>query len=396
MASTDLAEKNYFTLERQRELNGEGYNPRDVRTYKVPPLKNSPAGDICVHCSMPDSYPNKASSVVRTNIGSFHGNYHDKSDSQANNRVLHFPLASSFSTLMLLNKKRLTTLYPSWMIERYGLENLHEDLTHTQTTPIFVDQKTSKFVVLMDESFLDKVSYSDLTVGLTREEEAYVTRYSDKDGKRKFFGFKVDCYQDFFDYKNGLRAVRDKVFANYLSLFVTAQNTQKMLAVWMLNKQADTRDPFYSQNHSVSQLMSGLIADQSLSINLSFSVVAKRDKTFYPMKDDGTIETKCPFYFQRKHNKYGDNFGDSLGGYLTEAEKDGTTTLLLPYTEEDHELLKHIVERLDLLRNELMRFFKRSEQGKEHLTDMSLQDVIEDFSASPALLPFVGGKDGVS
>lgn len=370
---------------RMAELNGEGYKAGDIRTYKVIPLADNPARDIEIHENL-RSENGRGSVTMHTNIGVTLGTTHSTSMQQASNKVFHFPKATEIKNTLLVKKVDVSTPYPLWMINRYGLESFRGNLTHTQATNIYLNKKTGAFFILFDEDFLRGVAFEELIGELTKEELEFV---SVARGKREYLQISTNDLTEITGKgHSNFDKVKQKIIDAYTSLFITTENTSKVICLSIKSNNPETRR-FHTQHITPPQL-SALIAANGAAMDLSFVVAAERQGKFYPIKEDGTIVTNEPFYFSRRHadsqiSPLRRDKDYEYGDYIDEKEFAKESTLIIPYTDEDYAFIKGVVERLNAVKMELINFFKLSEVRGEG-GDISMTLAIGHYKGNSPLL----------
>lgn len=374
-----------LSKERMAELNGEGYKAGDIRTYKVIPLANSPASDIEIHENL-KSENGRGFVTMRTNIGVTLGTTHSTSMLQASNKVFHFPKATEIKNTLLVKKVDVSTPYPLWMINRYGLESFRGNLTHTQATNIYLNKKTGAFFILFDEDFLRGVAFEDLIGELTKEELEFV---SIAQGKIGYLQISTNDLTEITGKGDStFDKIKQKIIDAYTGLFITNENTSKVICLSIKSKNPDTK-PFFTQRITPKGL-SSLIEANGAAMDLSFVVAAERQGKFYPIKEDGTIITNEPFYFSRRHadsqiSPLRRDKDYEYGDYIDEVEFSKESTLIIPYTDEDYAFIKGVVERLNSVKMELINFFKSSEARSDG-GDISMTLAISHYKGSSPLL----------
>ncbi|MCY9861372.1 hypothetical protein OTK49_02425 [Vibrio coralliirubri] len=376
-----------LTKKRMIELNGEGYKAGDIRTYKVMPLAHNPAKDIEIHENL-KPLSGMAGNTMSTVLGSVGGTAHSNSMQQASNKVFHFPKASGIDGALLVRKVDVETPYPMWMINRYGLESFRGDLTHTQSTNIYVDKRSGLFYILFDEAFLNGVAFEDLTTGLSKDELELVSIANGKSGR--YFRISTRNLVDITGRNRDAQfsIVKQKVIDAYTSLFITKENTTKVICISIKSKYPDTT-PFFVHG-TTSSILSSLVRSNGAAMDLSFVVAAERQGKFYPIKEDGSIEASSPFHFRRRH---ADSEISSLrsdkeyqyGDYIDEQEFSKESTLIIPYTEEDHSFIKGVVDRLNSVKMDLINFFKSSETRGDS-GDSAMTLAIEHYKGASSIL----------
>ncbi|ELP5902624.1 hypothetical protein QTV49_004664 [Vibrio vulnificus] len=379
---------------RMEEINGEGYKSGDIRTYKVAPLSSDPARDIEIHEYMKATRDANCMISMRTNIGVISGNSHSTSYQQSSNKVLHFPKAAEVEDLMLVKKVDISTPYPIYLIERYGLDNLGDDLCRTQQTGIYLDKSNGDFVVLFDEDFLDMLAPSDILSSLGEESRKFARLYHStrKSGKNKsYIGIIAKSLNEITDKRNrdesNFYKIKEEVVDLYRNLFINAENSKKVICLSIKSDRADYRT-FYSR--SVGSILTELVEKQGLKLDIAYMVAAQRKSTFYPINEAGEIQLKAPFHFDRKHahaNKSPLNYDENhqYGAYSDQHEWSNTITVIIPYTEEDHKFIKSVVDRLTQLKSELIDFFKAGE-NQDGLEDSSFSYALECYKGNSSLL----------
>lgn len=370
----DIAKRDFFTLDNFKVLNGEGYNKKDVRTYKMPPLSRTPESDIYIHMSLPDK-PGDGHGSVRTNQGTFLGCPWEHTDGAARRAVLHFPKASSIDVskgLVQIDRKQVPNLYPSWMITRYGRENLPENLTLRHDTTFYLAKSEKKFLYFFDEAFLDELDPDLLTDGV---DTACFRIYRDKN-RRRFLALASRDFSDFdaigdrLKQDNPIAVAWSRIQDNYCRLTIDAQKLEKVIVIKSKRDQSPDR---------ISPLTPESL--DNASISLAFGLAARHNNTYYWIDENGEINTRVQGEVIRYHAQKTGLLGSGL-------MKETSATIVIPYSEDDWNALVAIKKRLDEVQDSLWNLITGCQAGDNGI-DHSLSDGLKAVD-SPKLLGLEG------
>lgn len=338
----EISKRDFFCLDNFRALNGERYRPEDNRTYIMPPLSPCPTEDIRIHLGVPET-PGKGGALIRTNQGSFIGHDNVQIDEKAAKLILHFPKASEIKTpkgVVQIDRKKLASLYPSWMITRYGRNNLPEDLTLRHEVPLFLDKKTKEFLYFFDESFLSELDPKILTEDL---EPSLYSLYRSTSGER-LLALRAKSFDAFENLKgnsadhspmsHAFNTIRD----NYKRLTLDAQSLEQVIVI------------SFSEDN-VARTNRGTRIEHGLgtSLSLTFAMAARYSENYYWVQPDGTIDSQVTNVVDRSHAKERNAFTGLGGPSLSDLRGDSHrgANIVIPYTYEDWRHLLTIKERLE-------------------------------------------------
>lgn len=330
-----LAEIEFFTQENFKKINGDDYIPDDNRTYKISPLAASPYRDIAIHMAVPKA-GKSGNSLVSTNRGSFFKSVYDDVYDKAANKVLHFPKASEVRTakgVVAIDKLKLKSLLPPWILTRYQIVNKKIDMAHSQVVPIFLDKKTKEFLFFFDEAFLDDLDPSLL---MRDTPTSSCSVYSGVNGK-KYLAIKTHNFTDFKSIgKTGLvndvQVAFETIWQNYFELTLDVAEMEKVIVI-----EYTCDDKTRGKNSRLSD--SQFSFDSAMK--LSFSKAARHDSTYYLIDDSDNLITKQAFHYNREH-------ASPAFPYSAECDElPKETTVVIPYSEEEW-------GRLQAIRNQLL------------------------------------------
>lgn len=368
----ELAEKDYFTVENFKALNGEDYRSNDIRTYKMPPLASTPYADVYIHLCVPDA-GSKGMSLVRTNQGNFTGNSFTETGTKAERSILNFPKASDIDTkngVVKVEDKKLPSLYPSWMITRYGRGGLPENLVAHHVLPLFLDKHTKQFLMFFDEAFLREIDAKLLTEGVDQE---HYKVYRGKN-KERYLALTSYVCSDFYtvwnshEKDNPINRAFSIIQDNYFRLTLDASNLEKVIVIDC--EQQDT-----------SRHAEAGISDTSMK--LSFGKAARHGENYYWIDESGHINTQVSNVVQRNHAMRplgGARLKDLLPRFSKGAK------VVIPYTDEDWATLVKIKARMDEINRALLELIQgcRGEIGSS--VDLRLSDSTAKSGATKLLL----------
>lgn len=345
--TTKLTTDKTLTFEALKALNGEGYDPADIRTYKCPAICANPRKEVQAHLAL-SGYGSTTRSSYTTRIGSFLGHSSVEFIKKVSNMVLHFPKASDFNQLKPIKSLELPSLYPSWMIERYELDDC---VTLQHLTPVFYDARQHKFVAFLDTDFYRDLSPASVKFGNIPN---YHTM-QDKNGK-PYGAFTADTFKELtnsvISTKTGEDSSFQQVVKVYRRHFLSASNGERVVCVGFKHK-ASTKSSHELltdvHSYSHSDLVSKLTRFQSVAFELYQGALV--DDMVYLMDDDGTLHPDAMVLAtkQRRKRAEGDKF-------LQGTTKD-FTYFTIPYTDHDWQKLVAIHERVNSIMTELQSFF---------------------------------------
>lgn len=371
-----------ITHEMMLEVNGDNYDPSDIRTYTCKPLSGSPSREVAIHLSLYNSHKsgkrNFSGSWAKTPYG---GHFCDGS-SEFNEKVtkmaLNFPKASEFNQVKLIKTVKLPSLYPSWMMERY---QKHEGVVLHHNTPIFYDAKADKFVLFLDTEFFRDTTPTGLS--FSTGDHTYI--YEGKRGKR-YAAFRADSMKELL---NCMDLQYDDTPLNkyiqvYKQRFLGAANAERVICLAMKVESSNIQDLDHGvsgnsimlNSSTASRSNRNLIQELVISQKTEFELYqgALIDDLIYLMDEDGNIKADaiiCSVKHQRQRKEA-----------IQMHHHDDFTYLMMPYTKSDWDSLKMIHERMLNLMSELSNFFSTGYNQNE-LMDMSVNDIATD---TPKLL----------
>lgn len=367
-----------LTFQELVEANGPGYNPGDIRTYTCLPLAGGPAMEIAIHLSLESEHKSGKGTFAgrhqSTPYGGHFTNYSVETQRKVSNMIIHFPKASEFPSLKLLKSLDLPTLYPSWMIERYGKE-ASDNLMLRHSTPIFYDLSSNKFVLFLDTEFFQGTTPEGLKFPVT----ANTKIYTGKD-KRAYAAFQADTLKGLVELMEGRAEATP--FQDYLQIyrqrFLDASKGERVICLAMKTTSTSPEhgpagvDKRAVALHSSSASRSTRETIQKLVLahNTHFELYqgALIGDLIYLMDEQGALypdAIMCSTKHQRLRKEV-----------ITIYKHDDYTFLMMPYDEEDWLTLKRLNERMLDLMNEINTFFK-SGYNKEGLYDASVKQLTQ-------------------
>lgn len=369
----DVKKNEFFCLENFKALNGENYRREDIRTYTMPPLGPDPYADILAHLSVPD-LPSNGRTLVRTSQGNFSGNLYSETFEKAKNLILHFPKASTIKTpkgVILVDRKKLPALLPSWMITRYGRENLPERMSLDHPVSLYLDKRTKQFLYFFDESFLAELDPKLLTEGVDKQ----VFRIYQDAQRQPFLALASKEFNDFdtignsFKQDNPIAQAWSQIQENYVQRTLDSRDLEKVIVINCrrdhlpnLDKESTGADLFNS------------------SMQMTYGIAARHDKSYYWMDKNGEINTRVSGSVHRGH-------GDSALGLLRGGAfaLDQTTTVVIPYTDEDWNKLGIIKARLDAIQDSLWALISGCQADRGSKIDNSLNESLQKLGSTKLL-----------
>ncbi|MGD1524011.1 hypothetical protein [Vibrio owensii] len=369
-----------YTKEAMKEANGAGYLPNSIRTYTIPPLSNNPTTDAEIHLAAP-AKGQKGHSLVRTNIGTFFGCLSVETGRAAPKAIFKYPSAKDIksgdkvgkTTLTKVKTRQLKTLYPTFILERYGLDFIPDDFTALSSTPIYLDTKGVEFVAFLDDLFLDGIDPSVVTSG-TKQTRVYY----DKDQKPKL-AFYAKNFEDFTSKDSIYHSDFTIVQQNYETLMVASQNLEKVIVV-----------NYASQGGSVDDATFGMVngsLDEKIffesKLDWSFYIGARYKKSVYPYDKEGNLVTTKRLIVSRDHAS------DINLIRQMDKTKGGVhkCTILLPYSDSDFEMLTNLRKKIDEINDVLGGLFSHSKNEEKQATiDKPLSEALNLLTTEQKLM----------
>lgn len=376
-ALTDLT----YTKEAMREANGDGYTPNSIRTYTIPPLSNNPATDAEIHLAAP-AEGSKGHSVVRTNAGTFLGCLSVETGRAAPKAIFKYPAAKDIksgekigkTTLTKVKTRQLNTLYPTFIIERYGLDFIPDDFTAVDSMPIYLDTKSVQFIAFLDDLFLDGIDPSVITLG-TKQTRVYY----DKEHNPKL-AFYAKNFEDFTSRDSVYHSDFKIVQQNYEALMIASQNLEKVIVVSYASQGEPIGDG--TLDNMLNGSLDAKIFYES-KLDWSFYIGARYKKSVYPYDKDGNLITTKRLIVTRDH---------ASNNHLIrsmEKTKDGhhKHTILLPYTDGDFEMLTNLRKKIDEINDVLGGLFSHAKnEDKKSTIDKPLSEALNLLSSEQRLM----------
>lgn len=352
-----MSNKTSLTYQMLCEMNGENYNPSDNRTYNGAPLAMSPVEDIRLHLAMPKDENTRGSSAENSLLGSFFGCSYVETQTKAENSVFHFPKASSISGFIKIESRKITTLMPSSLIERYKIKG---QVTFYQIANIYYSTKSHEFIVLMDERLCKDMTPTEI---LPNEKNPNIKLFNDKkDNSVVYLGITGKTIIDLIDNLS----LRDKnspfylLKESYQRHFLSLEDGERVIVIRYKTLGNSEISKTHSQssvpNFSDYDLVADLMTKQSM--DFEFFQAAKIRNLFYLMDESGTINTKSIVYFDEKETdpEY-IKANDKTSMY---GEKGGLSFVIMPYSDDNWNFIKNLNARLSQLCKDLEGFFLSS------------------------------------
>lgn len=366
-----MTTKTTLTFEALKALNGEGYDPTDIRTYQCPALHGSPRKEVQAHMALAGLYGKTNSSSYTTRLGSFFGHSSVEFINKTSNMVLRFPKASAFNQLKLIKSLELPSLFPSWMIERYELE---DNVTLQHLTPVFYDARHHKFVAFLDIDF-----YRDLSPASVKFEGIPNFRMMHDKNKKSYGAFTGNTFKELTDNVMSLRTGEESSFQQVVKIyrrhFLNAANGERVICVGFKHTcSARSSHELLTDVHtySSSDLVTILTRFQSADFELYQGALI--DDTIYLMDDEGKLYPDAMVLATKQRRKKANN-----DKFLRASSKD-FTYFTIPYADADWQKLVAIHERVNSIMTELQSFFlSGSLPNEKHDKPLSELRAVPDF-----------------
>lgn len=333
------------------------YDKNDNDTY-TEILGSTPQADVRFHMFRD---PTGRFRETDRNGAAIFGNFTSESDAKARDNVLRFAPVK-LTGLKLIKSIQLRTLLPMSLVHRYELGA--EKLDHIQNTPIFFDSKLEKFVVLMDHRFLRDMSLHEL-----REDEELWTKF-----RKMFTAYPAQPVKGeitsiglLFDSLDELRkSLTDRAEGTsfqilemlYKGYRLSQTGGQKVIIVRGLsvsNGKPELFDNLRIQDHETHELTSS-------SYCLEFLVAFQFEQRYYALTKDGRLDQTKMLVLDKRRGQQPSALDEMINPNCKQQ-----ALLILPYTEQQHQMLLALSNRLNSFHQEIMNFFKGSEMHQERL-----------------------------
>lgn len=341
------------------------YDKNDNDTY-VEKYSNSPSSDVEIHMYQ-DS--NGRSSYGAKGI---RGDFTVESAIRASNNVLHFPKARDVDVngFTEIKKKKLGTLYPMSLVQRYDLEE--DSLEYHQNTPVFFDPKKEKFVVLMDYRFCRDIVISELG-----KIDGLVMYNDKKSHSIIYIGITYDTIAETTKSNETFDALKEA----YINYKMTLQQGEKVIIVRTETLDDDKLSIFNRGTYNLANYLGKSIF--STSFDFEFAVAFRFKDRYYLIDEDGLIIRKSAFFIKKEEVQKSNNkievfngivdknkqFGAGLFG-LNESENQ--TLFVTAYSEEQFEIVKNVKQRIHEIHAELSDLFGRAATNSNELDESIL------------------------
>lgn len=330
------------------------YDRNDNDTY-VEKLSNNPCLDVEYHMFRHEKGHVIAGDGIR-------GNFTTESGVKAANNVLHFPRASDIKSgeLVKITDRTLSTPYPLSLVQRYELNE--NNLTYSQKTPVFYDNKINKFVVLLDYRFArDIVISKEFNL-----DKKFVKLYYSKKEDFQYVGL---LYTDMLEVNSGKSESLDFLMEQYIAYKMTLQQGEKVIVLRYKTTQNQETKLFRENNF----IEDGLISTHSL--NFEYAVAVRFGKRYYLCDADGNIQQKTAFNLDKVKDQMPPSTGTSLKDYHYKQDE-LAEVYVVAYTEEQYKIIDNLAKRMHMIHNELAELF-RSSTDKNSTMDMPLLSLPE-------------------
>lgn len=342
-----------ITHELMLKRNGENYKPDDNRTYIDTPLSSSPYLDVKNHISIPIGGQN-GNALISTNQGNFIGISTSATAEKAENRVFFYPKASEFrDNVKSIERKKLPCLYPTWFIERYGID---KDFCYRQSTPIFYNVKKKHFFAVMDERFFDDFNQSEILSG---NKNLKAKAYSGKGGKT-YLGIYSKTIEDLeSEFKDDDKTFA-KLEARYKQHFINLQALERVIVVRYQtdneeSMESEHSNQFYAYSHNNKNTAFNYIFRQ----NMEFEIfqAARTEDGYYYLIDEKTdvIQPNAIIRINEKETSLDFQRSKKERHSL---DRGGETFLIMPYSEKDWDMIMNIQKKMHQLCRELESFLQ--------------------------------------
>lgn len=376
--SNEIKNRDYFTVENFQRLNGACYNPSDLRTYKMLPLASLPYEDVLIHLSIPKE-GDRGGTLIRTNQGSFTGNQFSETMKKAERSVLHFPRASDVDIpkgLVKLEDRKMLSLYPSWILSRYGVKNLQGLLIH-HVVPLFIDKRTKEFVYFFDEAMLDEMDVKNLVEGVQKD---CFRVYKGKTPNKRYLALITKDFEQLEDI--GSRGKADnpvneafwQIKENYEQTILDASQLEKVIVI------------AYSKNNKDHDLSDRVKTDgiHKVGMTMTFGLAARHNNNFYWIDQDGSINTRQGVGVNRSHANPSPFASGNRRSLDQETWKEAST-VVIPYTDKDWDRLVRIQARLEEIQAVLGSLIKGCEDADNDQNDLGLEQAILNMQSASLL-----------
>ena len=340
------------------------YDKNDNDTY-VEKYSNNPVKDVEIHMYQ----DHKGRSHGGNGI---YGDFSVESSLRASNNVLHFPKARDVDVngFTEIKKKKLGTLYPMSLVQRYELEE--DNLEYYQNAPVFFDPKKEKFVVLMDYRFCRDIVISELG-----NIDGLVMYNDKKDRSITYIGITYDTIAE----TTKSNATFDALKEAYINYKMTLQQGEKVIIVRTETLDNDKLSIFNRGNYNLSEYLGKSIF--STSFDFEFAVAVRFKDRYYLVDEDGLIIRKSAFFLKKDEIQKVSNkievfnaivandkqLGAGLFGFN---ESENQTLLVTAYSEQQLEIVKRVKQRIHEIHAELSELFGSTATNSNELDESIL------------------------
>lgn len=352
-----------YTKEYFEKENGNGYKAEDNRTYIDSPLSTNPSLDIAYHIAAPKA-DSKGNSVISTLFGTFLGNIYEETYRKASQSVFSFTKATHFKD----NVKSIVTadlpmLFTTWHIERY---NIVKNFTYRQQTNIYYDVKGQYFFVAMDERFFDKFETSEIYYPEDNKNEKIKAKIKNTKDNKELLIIYADTIEELKKEIEEDGNTFDVLHKRYKERFLNLQDLEKVI---VLRYETDNQDSIKSKHSGQFHITNNRCNDAinfiiRQNMKMEMFQAAKTDDGFFYLIDENTgqIQTKAIVYIDENKTsvEYIQNEKNSSQYHL---HSGGDTFLIMPYFEDDWNLLKAMQEKLHAVCRDLEAFLQASKTG---------------------------------
>lgn len=285
------------------------------------------------------------------------GNFTTETKIKAENSVLHFPEARQAGLISLNKSFKIETPMPMSLVRRY--ERSVDGLTHAQKTPVFFDSRSEQFVVLLDERFLRDIEPTELALKSEplkdKVQVYYPPRGRERPGFPCYLGLMFSSIEEIR--KNEDHGPLKSIIAAYRQYNLRIEDGEKVILLKVAHD--DGHDSLLVGRGLANNLLKRITNHR---FRFEFVVAYRFGTTCYLQNQDGGIDQAASFHLDKIGQQNRDE--KSLAGYI---HSDGAQLLVIPYTEQQHQLLIKIHSRMTELAKDVQALVELHQRPTEQM-----------------------------
>jgi hypothetical protein len=280
------------------------------------------------------------------------GDFSVQSRIAAENNILKFPTASKVGIPKIKDVK-VPTFIPMSLVDRY--KHTDEQLSIHHKSPIFFDTKNNKFVLMLDHRMIRDIHVSELDIS----DETIFKIYPDKHNQNlKYIGLLFDNISDIdVDNLNKNGSPFSLFMEAYRFYKMALQGGEKVIVVQFLSEE-NVRNVLFDNRSSSSFMGKGLTTRQ---FTFEHAICIRFNDKYYFCDEKGMVIQKSSFFLDKiQEQKAKINPFNSAFDIQKRGEEDCNSLFVVPYTEEQFQLIERLSNKLHSIHNELCDFFDQS------------------------------------